>query len=112
MRKPFQRKGGICRASARRGKWYEHLRSMIPTGIAAYTAYTVFGARRLAPEFYQTSYYWIFWVLPLLIGIPAIRLTIWYYRKKFGESNGKANRGGASPGQLPKSLTAWTAAAA
>ncbi len=75
-------------AKSRMAWRYEHLRSMIPTGIAAYTAFFVFGGRRLFPAFYQTSYYWVFWILPLVSGVTATRLTIRYYRHKFRDNGG------------------------
>lgn len=65
--------------------WYEHLGSMIGTGIAGYTAFFVFGGSRLFPSMARTQLYAIFWVLPTLIGVPAIYLTVSYYRRKFHE---------------------------
>lgn len=77
-------------STGRMAWWYEHLRSMIPTGIAAYTAFLVFGARRVLPTLYQTRYYWVFWILPLVVGVAAIRLTILYYRARFRENVNQA----------------------
>ena len=65
--------------------WYEHLGSMIGTGIAGYTAFFVFGGSRLFPSVARTQLYAIFWVLPTLIGVPAIYLAVFYYRGKFHE---------------------------
>ncbi len=70
--------------------WYEHLGSMLGTGIAGYTAFLVFGGSRLFPGVARTPFYAIFWVLPSLIGIPAIYLTVAYYRKKFREDGRSA----------------------
>ena len=66
--------------------WYEHLGSMIGTGIAGYTAFVVFGGSRLFPSVARSQLYTIFWVLPALIGVPAIYMTIAYYRRKFHET--------------------------
>jgi hypothetical protein len=66
--------------------WYSHLRSMIATAIAGYTAFLVFGAVRLLPSVAHSQLYTIFWVLPTLIGSLAISLTIAHYQRKFHES--------------------------
>ncbi|MGA8223498.1 MAG: hypothetical protein WB780_17755 [Candidatus Acidiferrales bacterium] len=65
--------------------WYEHLGSMIGTGIAGYTAFLVFGAGRLFPGIARTPFHALVWILPTLIGVPAIFLTVSYYRRKFHE---------------------------
>jgi hypothetical protein len=69
--------------------WYEHLGSMIGTGIAGYTAFVVFGGARLLPSVARSQLYAIFWVLPTLIGVPAIYATVAYYRRKFHETGPK-----------------------
>lgn len=66
--------------------WYEHLSSMIATGIAGYTAFIVFGGSRLFPGVSSSPYYAIFWILPTMIGSPAIALTVRHYKKKFQET--------------------------
>jgi hypothetical protein len=66
--------------------WYEHLGSMIGTGIAGYTAFLVFGAARLLPSVARSQLYTLFWVLPTLIGVPAIFMTVAYYQRKFNET--------------------------
>jgi hypothetical protein len=63
--------------------WYEHLGSMLGTGIAAYTAFLVFGGSRLFPTISRSQYYAVLWVLPSILGVPAIFLTVAYYRRKF-----------------------------
>jgi hypothetical protein len=68
---------------SRMGWWYEHLSSMLGTGIAAYTAFLVFGGSRLFPTISGSPYYPVFWVLPSILGVPAIFLTVAYYRRKF-----------------------------
>ena len=66
--------------------WYEHLGSMIGTGIAGYTAFLVFGGSRLFPSVARSQAYTLFWVLPSLIGVPVIFATVAYYQHKFNES--------------------------
>ena len=67
--------------------WYEHLGSMIGTGIAGYTAFLVFGGSRLFPSVARSQLYTIFWVLPSVVGVLAIILTISYYQRKFNEAH-------------------------
>jgi hypothetical protein len=76
--------------------WYEHLGSMIGTGIAGYTAFIVFGGSRLFPAVARSQLYTIFWVLPTLIGVPAIFMTVSYYQRKFHETSRAS--GVSSPG--------------
>jgi hypothetical protein len=66
--------------------WYEHLGAMITTGIAGYTAFIVFGGSRLFPGLSSSRYYTIFWILPTLVGSPAIALTVRFYKRKFQET--------------------------
>jgi hypothetical protein len=66
--------------------WYEHLSSMIATGIAGYTAFLVFGGARLLPSVARSQLYTIFWVLPALVGVPVIFLTVAYYQRKFHDT--------------------------
>jgi hypothetical protein len=66
--------------------WYEHLGSMIGTGIAGYTAFLVFGGSRLFPSVARSQLYTFFWVLPSLIGVPVIFMTVAYYQRKFNET--------------------------
>jgi len=70
--------------------WYEHLGSMIGTGIAGYTAFLVFGARQLFPTLARTQFYAVFWVAPTIIGLAAIFLTVAYYKRKFHEDGSAA----------------------
>jgi len=72
---------------SRMHRWYEHLGSMIGTGIAGYTAFLVFGGSRLFPSFAQSQLYTIFWILPSLIGVPVIFITVAYYQRKFKETS-------------------------
>ena len=66
--------------------WYQHLGSMVGTGIAGYTAFLVFGGSRLFPLVARSPLYTLFWVLPTLIGVPAIFMTVAYYQRKFNET--------------------------
>jgi hypothetical protein len=68
--------------------WYEHLSSMITTAIAGYTAFLVFGGARLFPALARTQFYVVMWLLPTAIGVPAIILTVGYYKRKFHEDGG------------------------
>jgi len=66
--------------------WYEHLGSMVGTGIAGYTAFLVFGGSRLFPTVARSQLFTVFWILPTLLGVPAIFLTVAYYQRKFHET--------------------------
>lgn len=66
--------------------WYEHLGSMVGTGIAGYTAFLVFGGSRLFPLLARSQMRTVFWVLPTLIGVPVIFATVTYYQRKFNET--------------------------
>jgi uncharacterized membrane protein len=57
--------------------WYQHLGNMLASYIAAWTAFSVTTIGR----FFHGS--WVIWVLPTIIGSPAIALTTAYYKKKF-----------------------------
>jgi len=75
--------------------WYEHLSSMITTAIAGYTAFLVFGGARLFPTLARTQLYVVMWLLPTAIGVPAIILTVGYYKRKFHENGGAPKLGQA-----------------
>ena len=76
--------------------WYEHLGSMVGTGIAGYTAFLVFGGSRLFPSVARSQMYTLFWVLPSIIGVPAIFATVGYYRRKFHET-GRSSAASSAP---------------
>jgi hypothetical protein len=57
--------------------WFEHLTNMLASYIAAWTAFSVTTIGR----FFHGR--WVIWVLPTVIGSPAIALTTAYYKKKF-----------------------------
>lgn len=69
--------------------WYEHMGGMLGTGIAFHTAFLVFGARRLFGLTGEGVLSVVPWILPTLIGIPAIVIWSNYYRRKFGEMAAK-----------------------
>ncbi len=63
--------------------WSEHLSAMLGTGIGAYTAFFVFGGRRLFSAYLPGGWELLPWFLPTVIGVPAISLTIRHYRARF-----------------------------
>ena len=72
------------RPGARRMGWfYSHLGSMLGGGIAFHTAFAVFGAQRLWAYDLAGPLAVVPWLLPTVIGIPAIILWTRYYRRKF-----------------------------
>jgi hypothetical protein len=68
------------------GWFYSHLGSMLGGGIAFHTAFIVFGAQRLWAYELAGPLAIVPWILPTLIGIPAIAFWTRYYRRKFGRS--------------------------
>jgi hypothetical protein len=65
--------------------WYDHLGGMMGTGIAAYTAFTVFGAQRLMPDLARTALFPVVWIVPILGGIIASEWLTRHYKRKFGD---------------------------
>jgi uncharacterized membrane protein len=57
--------------------WYEHIQGMLGSYIAAWTAFLVV---TIDPLLHLG---WVLWVLPTAIGVPAMRLTVAYYRRRF-----------------------------
>lgn len=57
--------------------WYTHLRGFIASYIAAWSAFSVVTLPRLFG-----NHLW-FWLWPTAIGVPAIAITIGYYKRKF-----------------------------
>jgi hypothetical protein len=78
------------------GWWYEHLASMIATGIAGYTAFLVFGGSRIFPALARTQFFALVWILPTLIGVPTIFATVAYYKRKFHEDGRPSDAGKVS----------------
>ncbi len=65
------------------GWFYSHLGSMLGGGIAFHTAFIVFGAQRLWAYELAGPLAIVPWILPTIIGIPAIVVWTGYYRRKF-----------------------------
>lgn len=63
--------------------WFAHMGGMIGTGIAANTAFLVFGANRLFPVELEGWLAVVPWLLPTLAGVPAIQLLSRKYRRRF-----------------------------
>ena len=64
-------------------KWIvTHLRGMLSTGIAAYTAFFAFGGRRFFSDILTDQWMIIPWVLPSIIGMVGIRFWRKRYTKK------------------------------
>lgn len=69
---------------ARRMSWfYSHLGSMLGGGIAFHTAFVVFGVQRLWAYELAGPLAVVPWILPTVVGVPAIFLWIRHYRRKF-----------------------------
>ena len=62
----------------------DHLISMLAAGISFHGAFIVFGAQRLWAYELAGPLAIAPWVLPTVVGIPAISAWIRYYRRKFG----------------------------
>lgn len=65
--------------------WYAHMGGMIGTAIAANTAFLVFGANRLLPVDIGGGFGIVVWLIPTLVGTPAIWLLERKYRTRFAE---------------------------
>lgn len=59
---------------------YQHMGSMLGAGIAAHTAFLVFGAGRFVDSSLGNSV-WV-WLAPTLIGVPATAIWTRYYRRR------------------------------
>ena len=66
--------------------FYEHMGSMLGGGIAFHTAFIVFGAQRLWAYELAGPLAIVPWILPTVVGIPAIVVWTRYYRRKFGRA--------------------------
>jgi len=73
--------------------WYEHLASMIATGIAGYTAFLIFGGSRMFPALQRTQFFALVWILPTVIGVPVIFAAVAYYKRKFREDRRPSGAG-------------------
>ncbi|MEM7368165.1 MAG: hypothetical protein AAF587_06150 [Bacteroidota bacterium] len=64
-------------------EWFkEHLVGMCTSGIAAYTAFFVFGASRFFQPLFPGYWAVIPWIAPSIVGVIGIRYTVNQYRKK------------------------------
>ncbi len=63
--------------------WTEHAGNLLGAGVAAHTAFLVFGANRFMSDWIPAGYQILPWILPSLIGVPAALWTTRYYRRKF-----------------------------
>ncbi len=69
---------------ARRMGWlYSHLGSMLGGGIGFHTAFAVFGVQRLIAYELSGSLAVLPWILPTIIGVPAIIVWSRHYRRRF-----------------------------
>ena len=67
--------------------WIEHLRGLIGSGIGAYTAFFVFGGRRIFEALFQDAaadISIVLWVAPGVVGSIFIAYLSRHYRNKFG----------------------------
>jgi len=66
--------------------WYHHMTGMLASYIAAMTAFLVNNARHMG----FGGPVWIWWLLPTIVGIPAIAAWTRYYRAKFSRKSAPA----------------------
>jgi len=59
---------------------YQHMGSMLGAGIAAHTAFLVFGAGRFVDSSLSNSP--LVWLAPTIIGVPATIIWTRYYRRQ------------------------------
>ena len=59
--------------------WYGHMTGMLASYIAAVTAFLVNNARHMG----FGGPIWVWWLLPTIVGVPAIATWTRYYRAKF-----------------------------
>ena len=74
----------------RMGWFYSHLASMLGGGIAFHTAFLVFGAQRLWAYEIEGPLAIVTWILPTVVGVPAIVIWTRRYRRRFDRSRGAA----------------------
>ena len=74
----------------RMGWFYNHLASMLGGGIAFHTAFIVFGAQRLWAYEIEGPLAILPWILPTVVGVPAIVIWTRRYRRKFERASGAA----------------------
>ena len=81
----------------RMGWFYSHLGSMLGGGIAFHTAFIVFGVQRLWAYELGGPLAVVPWILPTVVGLPAISIWTRRYRRKFNRPRPRAARSGAEP---------------
>lgn len=67
--------------------WLQHLNGLFGAGIGAYTAFFVFGGRRILDSVFgdlYTDYSIVLWIAPGIIGGIAIGIVSRHYKTKFG----------------------------
>lgn len=72
----------------RMGWFYSHMASMLGGGIAFHTAFLVFGAQRLWAYEIEGPLAIVPWILPTVVGVPAIVIWSRRYRRKFERGAG------------------------
>ena len=70
----------------RMGWFYSHLFSMLGAGISFHSAFLVFGAQSLWAYQLAGPLAIVPWILPTVLGIPAIFVWTGYYRRRFSRS--------------------------
>ena len=74
----------VRRPRAERMGWlYSHLGSMLGGGIAFHTAFLVFGAQRFWDYGIEGPLAVVPWILPTVVGVPAIVVWTQRYRRRF-----------------------------
>ncbi len=66
------------------GWFFSHLGSMLGGGIAFHTAFIVFGVQRLVAYELTGALAVVPWILPTVVGIPAIVIWTRHYKRRFG----------------------------
>ncbi len=74
----------------RMGWFYSHLASMLGGGIAFHTAFLVFGAQRFRAYEIEGPFAIVVWILPTVVGVPAIVIWSRRYRRRFERAAGTA----------------------
>ncbi len=69
---------------AHMGWFYSHIGAILAGGIAFHTAFIVFGAQRLWAYEIAGPLAVVPWILPTVVGVPAIVIWTRYYRRRFG----------------------------
>ncbi|HMQ46768.1 MAG TPA: hypothetical protein PKA00_04695 [Saprospiraceae bacterium] len=73
----------MIRRPSQQSDWLiQHMKDMIASGIAAYTAFFAFGGRTLLGEIFTDNWMVIPWMAPTVIGITSMRLLEKAYRRK------------------------------